>query len=64
MNIFSLIYKINWLFIFILILITSIGVALLYSIAGGEWQPWALKQIILLYNLYHKDPDEARNFYL
>jgi len=46
MNIFSLIYKINWLFIFILILITSIGVALLYSIAGGEWQPWALKQII------------------
>ena len=46
MNIFSLIYKINWLFVFILILITSIGVALLYSIAGGEWQPWALKQII------------------
>ena len=31
---------------FILILISAIGVALLYSIAGGQWNPWALKQII------------------
>ena len=46
MNIFSLVYKINWLFIFLLILVSSIGVGLLYSIAGGEWNPWALNQII------------------
>ena len=43
---FSLVYKINWLFVFILILISSLGVALLYSIAGGQWQPWALNQIV------------------
>ena len=46
MNLFSLIYKINWPFVFVLILISAIGVALLYSIAGGQWNPWALKQII------------------
>ena len=46
MNIFSLVYKINWLFIFLLILVSSLGVGLLYSIAGGEWNPWALNQII------------------
>ena len=45
-NIFSLFYKINWLFVLVLILISSLGVALLYSSAGGQWYPWALNQVI------------------
>ena len=33
--------KINWLIVFCVILLCLIGVASLYSAAGGEWNPWA-----------------------
>ena len=46
MKIISFIKKTHWPFILMLILISSIGVALLYSIADGQWSPWALRQII------------------
>ena len=46
MNINNILSRINWFFIIILILISSIGIALLYSIAGGSWEPWASNQII------------------
>ncbi len=44
----SFINKIHWPFILLLILISSIGIALLYSIADGQWNPWALRQSIRL----------------
>ena len=46
MNLINVLNKINWLFIILLIIICSIGVALLYSIAGASWDPWAFKQIV------------------
>tara|TARA_B100000686_G_scaffold118824_1_gene125950 strand:+ start:16615 stop:17715 length:1101 start_codon:yes stop_codon:yes gene_type:complete len=40
------IYKINWLFIFIVIILASIGFIALYSAADSNFEPWARKQII------------------
>jgi len=45
----SFINKIHWPFVSLLILISSIGIALLYSIADGQWNPWALKQSVRLF---------------
>jgi len=46
MNVMNFLQKINWVFLILLLSISSIGVTLLYSIAGGSWDPWALNQII------------------
>ena len=46
MNLINFLHRINWFFIVLLLFISSIGVALLYSIAGASWEPWALNQII------------------
>ena len=46
MNVINFLPRINWFFVILLLLISSIGVALLYSIAGASWDPWALNQII------------------
>ena len=40
--------KINWLIIFCIIFLGSIGVASLYSAAGGSWDPWAKSHLIRL----------------
>jgi rod shape determining protein RodA len=36
----------NWGIVFINILIACIGFAMLYSVAGGEWEPWAARQSV------------------
>ena len=46
MNIIKFLHRVNWFFIILLLLISSIGVALLYSIAGASWDPWASNHII------------------
>ena len=38
--------KINYLFLFIIILLALIGYAALYSAAGGNFEPWAKKHIL------------------
>ena len=38
--------KLNFLFIFIIILLSIIGFFALYSAANGNFDPWAKKQII------------------
>ena len=43
---FSKIININILFIFIVILLSFIGMAALYSAAAGNFDPWAKKHII------------------
>ena len=43
---FSKIININLLFIFIVILLSFIGTAALYSAASGNFDPWAKKHII------------------
>ncbi len=37
---------INWGLVILVTAITGIGVGLLYSAAGGDWQPWAMRQLI------------------
>ena len=38
--------QINWVFVGLLVALTSIGIILLYSVGGMSWQPWAYKQLI------------------
>ncbi len=40
--------KINWLIIFCLLILAVVGVASLYSAAGGDWDPWAKNHSIRL----------------
>ena len=37
---------INWGLVFLVCIITGIGIALLYSAAGGKWEPWAMRQFV------------------
>jgi rod shape determining protein RodA len=38
--------ELDWRLVALLCVIASIGTAMLYSIAGGSWQPWAAKHAI------------------
>ena len=40
--------KINWLIVFCVVLLGCIGVASLYSAAGGSWDPWAKSHLTRL----------------
>lgn len=37
--------EVNWGLILLIILIACIGFVMLYSAAGGDWEPWALRQM-------------------
>lgn len=37
---------INWGLVLLICTITGVGIALLYSAAGGQWDPWAKSQLI------------------
>lgn len=38
--------ELDWRLVGLLCVVAMVGVAMLYSIAGGQWQPWAIKQAI------------------
>lgn len=38
----------NWPLVFLLCLISAIGVVMLYSAGGGSWEPWAMRQVMRL----------------
>ncbi len=40
--------KLNWIILFCIILLGFVGVASLYSAAGGAWDPWASNHLIRL----------------
>ena len=44
--IFDRLKRINFNLIFLVFLIFGIGITMLYSAGGGNWQPWASKQLI------------------
>ncbi len=46
--IFLKLLKLNWLIIFCVILLGFVGVASLYSAAGGNWEPWAKNHLLRL----------------
>ena len=37
--------EVNWGLMLLIMLIGSAGIAMLYSVAGGNFHPWALKQM-------------------
>ncbi|MDE0815768.1 MAG: rod shape-determining protein RodA [Alphaproteobacteria bacterium] len=41
-------WRLNWTLVILLLLISSIGFAMLYSAAGGNWEPWASRQSMRL----------------
>ncbi|GAA0546468.1 rod shape determining protein RodA [Rhizomicrobium palustre] len=41
-------YELNWGLVLLIAIIASIGIAMLYSVAGGSWSPWASSQAIKL----------------
>lgn len=45
-SLFQKISELNLVIVFVVILIACIGFALLYSVAGGNVEPWAKKQVI------------------
>ena len=38
--------EINWMLVLLVTLTASVGFAMLYSVAGGRFEPWALRQIV------------------
>lgn len=38
--------ELDWRIVALLCTVAFVGVAMLYSIAGGEWQPWAMKHAV------------------
>ena len=44
----SKLLKLNWIIILCVILLGLVGVASLYSAAGGYWDPWAKNHLIRL----------------
>ena len=43
---FSKFFQINFLFLFIIILLSFFGVAALFSAAEGDWYPWSIRHAI------------------
>ncbi|MBU6443584.1 MAG: rod shape-determining protein RodA [Alphaproteobacteria bacterium] len=39
-------FEVNWGLVMLIALIASVGFAMLYSVAGGHFEPWASKQIV------------------
>ena len=39
-------WQINWGLLILLTAVASIGFAMLYSAAGGDLQPWAIRQMV------------------
>jgi rod shape determining protein RodA len=44
----SKLYEINWTFVLLIALIGAIGVAMLYSVESGSWDPYAIRHLVRL----------------
>ncbi len=44
----SKLYEINWTFVLLVGLIGAIGVAMLYSVESGSWEPYAIRHVVRL----------------
>lgn len=45
-KIFTKFAELNWFIIFLITAIASVGFVMLYSVAGGDLEPWAMRQMI------------------
>ncbi|MGY8960006.1 MAG: FtsW/RodA/SpoVE family cell cycle protein, partial [Alphaproteobacteria bacterium] len=41
-------WQLNWSLILLLLIVSGAGLGMLYSAAGGSWEPWASRQAIRL----------------
>jgi rod shape determining protein RodA len=46
LSIIDKLYEINWGFVLLITIIASVGFAMLYSVAGASFSPWAGKQMV------------------
>ena len=40
------IWRLHWVLILLIVLVTGLGIGVLYSAADGNWQPWAAPQLV------------------
>jgi rod shape determining protein RodA len=45
MSVMSRLTEVNWLFVLLILAVSAIGIAVLYSAGGGSFDPWASRQI-------------------
>jgi rod shape determining protein RodA len=45
MSVMSRLTEVNWLFVMLILAVSAIGIAVLYSAGGGSFDPWASRQI-------------------
>jgi rod shape determining protein RodA len=48
LSLFRKLLLVNWGLVTLVLMIAGIGVAILYSAAGGAWSPWASRQLVRL----------------
>jgi len=46
MSVFRKLVEVNWVLVLLIVIIACIGFAMLYSVAGGAFDPWASRQMI------------------
>ena len=61
MIIFNNFFKINFLLIFLIILISFIGFAALYSAADGNFYPWSVRHLVRFFVLRIKKKVTTKN---
>ena len=44
MTTFQKIFEIDWVLVILLCMLSAVGLSMLYSVSGGEFEPWTLKQ--------------------
>lgn len=47
-GVFGRLKEIPWLLVLLVVLLTAVSCAMLYSAAGGDWEPWAQRQALFI----------------
>ncbi len=47
-GVFGRLKEIPWLLVLLVVLLTAVSCAMLYSAAGGDWEPWAQRQALFV----------------
>jgi rod shape determining protein RodA len=47
-GVFGRLKEVPWLLVLLVVLLTAVSCAMLYSAAGGDWEPWAQRQAIFI----------------
>lgn len=47
-GVFGRLKEVPWLLVLLVVLLTAVSCAMLYSAAGGDWEPWAQRQALFI----------------